>query len=133
MIKVRESLINTWQPFSNGFSPHQNIHLPPFVFKTHWFNFFYINFELLSFHPISHQITNRIGNSLWVQSFLFFPLNFFTFQLQILWFVLYIYIYIYIYIYDVVIHCFFFLCSNWELLVYFFIFMSKIFLYIIAF
>ena len=104
--------------------------------------FFYINFELLYFHPISYQIINRIGNSLWVQFFLFFPLNFFAFQLQILWFVLYIYIYICFFFYDVVIHCFFFFLlllllffffPNCQLLVYFFIFMFKIFLYIIAF
>ena len=28
-------------------SPHQNKQLPPFGFKTHWFNFLYIDFESL--------------------------------------------------------------------------------------
>ena len=31
----------------NGFPPHQNIQLPPFGFKTHQFNFLYIDFESL--------------------------------------------------------------------------------------
>ena len=35
--------------------------------------FLYIGFELLTFHPISHKITIRIGRSIWGQFFFFFP------------------------------------------------------------
>ena len=68
--------------------PHQNIQLPPFEFKTHWFNFFIYRFWLLTFHPIGHQITTRIGRSIWGQFFFFFPWTSLFFCGNFLWFVL---------------------------------------------
>ena len=40
----------------NCLFPHQNIQLPPFGFKTHWFNFFINRFWIAFFPP--HQLTN---------------------------------------------------------------------------
>ena len=43
---INPSLSHLSSPYqANGFSLSQNIQLFPFGFKTHWFNFLYIDFE----------------------------------------------------------------------------------------
>ena len=88
--------------------------------------FLYIDFELLSFHPISHQITTRIWKSIWDQFFFFFPWTSLLFYCN--FYGLY-----WIFFSEVVNTMFLFSFLNFQLIVYFFVFIFTIFLYIIVF
>ena len=85
------SLSNLSSPYIKKWllSPIKAFNCLPLDLKPTNFIFLYIGFELLSFHPISHQITTRIGRSIWGQFFFFFPWTFLLlFFGNFLWFVL---------------------------------------------
>ena len=108
--------------------PIKTFNCLPLDLKPYYLVFLYIGFELLSFHPISHQITTRIGKSTWGQiSFFSIPWTSLLFCCNFLWLVLdFLFL-------GCKYHVSFFFFSNFQLIVYFFVFMFTIFLYIIMF